>query len=160
MHETNEGDNMRSSAVVVQTGPCVTKLEFADPLLFPADAATVPLATGGSVHPTVVARCAAPGTLYLIVWGCSGTSPGTTLAPGLTVPINQDFCTQLGLAWVNSSIMVNFLGTLDAQGLGQGTFTLPPNSGFAVTPGHFAAVLVDPVLGFSAVSNPVSIQLQ
>lgn len=160
VHETNEGDNMRTSAVVVQTGPCETKLEFADPLLFPADAATVPLATGGSVHPTVVARCATPGTLYLIVWGCSGTSPGTTLAPGLTVPINQDFCTQLGLAWVNSPIMMNFLGTLDAQGLGQGTFTLPPNSGLAVTPGHFAAVLVDPVLGFSAVSNPVSILLQ
>ena len=160
VHETNEGDNTRNSAVVVQTGPCETKLEFADPLLFPADAATVPLAAGGSVHPTVVARCAAPGTLYLIVWGCSGTSPGTTLAPGLTVPINQDFCTQLGLAWVNSSIMVNFLGTLDAQGLGQGTFTLPPNSGFAVTPGHFAAVLVDPALGFAAVSNPVSILLQ
>lgn len=160
VHESIETDNLRSSAIVGQTGSCITKLEFADPLLYPADAATVSLAAGGTVHPTVIAPCAQPGTLYLIVWGCSGTNPGTTLAPGITVPINQDFCTQLGLAAVNGAWFQNFLGVLDAQGRGNATFALPPASGLSVTPGDFAALLIDPVLGFSAVSNPVSISLQ
>ena len=157
--ETNEGDNQRVTALVGQTGPCVTKLEFDDPLLYPFDDATVSVATGGTVHPTVVARCASPGTIYLIVWGGSGTTPGTTLAPGITVPINQDFLTQLGLSAVNGAWFQSFLGTLDAQGLGRATFALPAATGLVVTPGHFAALLVDPVIGFSATSNPVSILL-
>ena len=83
IHESNENDNLRSSALVGQAGNCITKLEFADPLLYPSDAATVSLAAGAALHPTVIAPCAQPGTLYLIAWGCSGTSPGTTLAPGI-----------------------------------------------------------------------------
>lgn len=160
VHESNEGDNVRTYALVGQTGPCVTKLEYDDPLVYPGDAATLGLATGGSLHPTVVARCASPNTLYLIVWGCSGTAPGTPIAPGLTVPINQDFCTQLGLAAVNGPWFQSFFGVLDPQGLGRATFALPPASGFGAVQGHFAALLVDPVLGFSEVSNPVAITLQ
>lgn len=160
VHESIEGDNQRLTAVVGQTGACTTKLEFADPLLYPADAAAVSTTTGGTVHPTVIDRCAAPGTLYLIAWGGSGTSPGTPLAPGLTVPLNQDFFTQLGLGAVNGAWFQNFLGVLDAQGLGQATFSLPGSTGLLAMPSHFAAILVDPVLGFSAVSNPVVITLQ
>jgi len=159
VHESFENDNERISALVCQAGPCVTKLEYDDALLCPYDTATVSIATGGTVHPTVIARCAAPGTMYLIVWGGSGTSPGTTLAPGLTVPINQDFLTQLGLATVNGAWFQSFFGVLDAQGLGRATFVLPAATGLPVTPGHFAALLVDPALGFTAVSNPVSILL-
>jgi len=158
--ESNEFDNTRLSALIAQAGPCVTKLEFVDPLLYPYDAATLPLASGGALHPTVVARCAAPGSIYLIVWGGSGTSPGTVLAPGVTVPINQDLVTQLGLAAVNGAWLQNFLGVLDAQGLGRATFALPPASGLGPLPGHFAAVIVDPVLGFAAATNPVAITLQ
>lgn len=160
VRETNESDNSRYAAFVGQAGPCVTKLEYADPLVYPFDAALVPVRPGGTVHPTVVARCAAPGTLYLIAWGCSGTAPGTPLAPGITVPLNQDFCTQLGLAAVNGAWFQNFLGVLDAQGLGRATFQLPANSGLLASTGHFAALLVDPVLGFAAVTNPVGIGLQ
>lgn len=160
IHESNENDNLRSSAIVGQAGNCITKLEFADPLLYPSDAATVSLAAGAALHPTVIAPCAQPGTLYLIAWGCSGTSPGTTLAPGITVPLNQDFCTQLGLTAVNGAWFQNFLGVLDAQGRGNATFALPPSSGLTGLPGHFAAVLVEAVLGFSAVSNPIAITLQ
>jgi hypothetical protein len=160
VHESNEADNVRTSAIVGQAGSCVTKLEFADPLAYPADAATVSVSAGGTVHPTVVATCAPAGTLYLIVWGCSGTSPGTQLTPGFTVPINQDFYTQLGLGAVNGSWFPGFLGVLDAQGRGNATFSLPAATGLTATPGNFAALLVDPVLGFSAVSNPVSITLQ
>jgi hypothetical protein len=160
VRETNENDNSRYAAFVGQAGPCVTKLEYADPLVHPFTAAALPLGTGGALHPTVVARCATPGTLYLLAWGCSGTVPGTPLAPGLTVPLNQDFCTQLSLSAVNGTWFQNFLGVLDAQGLGRATFQLPPNSGLLASSGHFAALLVDPVQGFSAVTNPVAIGLQ
>jgi hypothetical protein len=158
--ETNENDNFRVVSLIGQTGACVTKLEYDDPLLYPGDAAHVSLANGGTVHPTVVARCAAPGSLYLIVWGCSGTSPGTPLAPGVTVPINQDFCTGLGLAAANGPVFQQFFGVLDAQGLGRAAFALPAGSGLAVTPGHFAAVLVDPAGTFAAATNAVAILLQ
>ncbi|MBL8724812.1 MAG: hypothetical protein JNK49_12250 [Planctomycetes bacterium] len=160
VRETNENDNSRYGAFVGQAGPCVTKLEYADPLVYPLSAAALPVSTGGAVQPTVVARCAAPGTLYLIAWGCSGTVPGTPLAPGITVPLNQDLCTQLGLAAVNGAWFQNFLGTLDAQGLGRATFQVPANSGLLASTGHFAALLVDPVQGFSGVTNPVVIDLQ
>jgi hypothetical protein len=158
--ETNENDNTRFVTVIGQTGACVTKLEYDDPLLYPGDRAQVALPGGGTVHPTVVARCAAPGSLYLIVWGCSGTIPGTPLAPGVTVPINQDFCTGLGLAAANGPVFQQFFGVLDAQGLGRAAFALPPSSGLLPTPGHFAGLLVDPSGAFAAVTNAVAIDLQ
>ena len=157
--ELYENDNERLGVFIVQTTPCVTKLEFDDPLLYPHDSAAVSTGSGGTVHPTVVARCATPGSIYLVAWGCSGTSPGTLLAPGLTVPLNQDFCTQLGLAAANGAWLQAFLGTLDAQGFGRATFALPPASGLWPSNGHFAAVIVDPAIGFSAVTNPVVIQI-
>ncbi|MFO1076994.1 MAG: M64 family metallopeptidase [Planctomycetota bacterium] len=157
--ELNENDNSTYRVMIEQVGPCVTKLEFADPLLYPFDAATVSASAGGAVHPTVVAPCAAPGSHYLIVWGCSGTAPGTLLAPGLTVPLNQDFCTQLGLAAMNGPWFQAFFGTLDAQGLGQATFALPANSGLWAMTGHFAGIVLDPTPAFAAVTNPVAITI-
>ncbi|MCA8964556.1 MAG: hypothetical protein H6838_00705 [Planctomycetes bacterium] len=158
VYETNENDNQRLSAFVGQTGPCGTHLEFVDPLTCPYDANSVPVATGGVVHPTVVAPCAV-GSYYLVVWGCSGTTPGTPIAPGLTVPLNRDFCTDLGLIGLNGTWFANFFGVIDAQGLGRATFSLPANTGLQATPGHFAAMLMD-AGGFSAVTNPVAITLQ
>jgi hypothetical protein len=159
VRETNEADNWRMTGVVGQSGPCFTQLAFEDPLVYPHDAASVSIAAGGTVHPTVYAPCATAGSLYLIVWGCSGTQPGTTLAPGVTVPLNPDFCTGLALAGLNGSMFQQFFGTLDAAGTGRATFALPPASGLGVTPGHFAAVLLDGTPQFTAATNAVSILL-
>ncbi len=158
VRESEEGDNQRLSALVGQAAACAPKLEFLDPLNYPLDAAAVPLAAGGSVHPTVVAPCHI-GSYYLVVWGCSGTAPGTAVAPGITVPINRDFCTDLGLLALNGAWFANFFGTVDAQGRGRATFALPPNTGLLPASGHFAALLLDPS-GFRATTNPVSIVLQ
>lgn len=158
VREANENDNERLSALVGQAGPCTSKLEFHDPLTYPHDSNSVSLANGGTAHPTVVAPCA-PGSLYLVVWGCSGTSPGTPITPSLTVPLNRDFCTDLGLLALNGAWFGNFFGTIDSQGLGRATFSLPANTGLMATPGHFAAMLID-ASGFSAVTNPVVINLQ
>jgi hypothetical protein len=157
--ELVENDNSRYVGLIGQSGACETKLEYDDPLLYPFDAAAVSAGAGGAVHPTVVARCATSGTLYLLAWGCSGTTPGTTIAPGLQIPLNQDIYTQLGLAAINGPWFQAFLGTLDQDGLGRATFALPPAAGLWPSTGHFAALLVDPQVGFSAVTNPVAIAI-
>jgi hypothetical protein len=158
--ETNENDNVRLFTLLGQTSPCVTKLEFLDPLLYPFDAASVPVAAGGAVHPTVVAPCANPATtLYLIAWTASGTSPGIPLGPGLVLPLNFDPYTQLGLDTLNGPVFGSFLGILDAQGLGHATFTLPPATSLPIGTTSFAAVLLGNTQLFTAVTNPVTLTL-
>lgn len=159
VNELVETDNSSYRVLIEQPGGCVTKLEFDDPLLFPHDAASVSATTGGAVHPTVVAPCAPAGSLYLIAWGCSGTAPGTPIGNGLTVPLNQDLCTQLGIAATNGAWFQAFFGTLDAQHLGRATFALPPASGLWASSGHFAGIVIDPTPAFSAVTNPVAITI-
>lgn len=160
VRETNENDNTRSAPLFGQSGPCTVALEFRDDLLYPKDAAAVSIQTGGTALPTVIARCAAPGTQYLIVWGCMGTSPGTTLAPGVHVPLNQDLCTQLGLAALNGPVFQQFWGTLDANGFGHATFQWPGGYRMLPQPGHFAAILLDGTPAFVGASNPVAIDLR
>jgi hypothetical protein len=107
-----------------------------------------------------VARCATPATsLYLIAWGGSGTAPGAPLAPGLTLPLNPDGLTTLGLDALNGPVFGSFLGVLDAQGIGRATFTLPPGLGLGSGPTHFAGVLLGNPLLFQAVTNPVTLTL-
>ena len=158
--ETNENDNQRQFVVIGQAGGCVTKLEYLDPLVHPFDAATMSLAAGGTLHPTVVAPCANPAiTLYLIAWSGSGTSPGVPLAPGVTLPLNPDALTTLGLDGLNGPVFGGFLGVLDAQGLGRATFTLPPGVALLVGQTHFAAVLLGNPQLFSDVTNPIGLLL-
>jgi hypothetical protein len=91
VNETNENDNQRNSVLLGQAGGCVTKLEFEDPLRLPTRCASLSLAAGGSPAPDPGRAVRRPGaTLYLIAWTGSGTSPGTALAPGVTLPLNPD----------------------------------------------------------------------
>jgi hypothetical protein len=160
VHETNENDNVRTFAVIGQSAACVTKLEFLDPLTYPFDAATLSIAAGGTVHPTVVAPCANPATtLYLIAWTASGTAPGLALAPGVTLPLNYDALTQLGLDNLNGAVFGGFLGVLDALGRGQATFTLPPSLPLVAGPTHFAAVLLGNPQLFAGATNAITLQL-
>ena len=158
--ETNENDNARLFTLLGQASPCVTKLEFQDPLVYPFDAASLSVASGGAVHPTVVAPCANPATtLYLIAWTGSGTSPGLSLGPGLVLPLNFDPFTQLGLDALNTPVFGSFLGILDAQGLGHATFALPPATSLPLGTTHFACVLLGNTQLFTAVTNAVALTL-
>ena len=155
--ESDETDNQLARAVFGQVGPCETGLEFQDPLTTPF-AGSISLAAGGTLHPTVVARCADPATtIYLIAWSGSGTTPGMPLGAGLTLPINFDGYTQTGLGGLNGSIFGGFLGILDAQGVGQAQFTLPPSTAIPTGTTHFAAVLLGSTQLFTAVSNAVEL---
>ena len=156
--ENNENDNVRNFVFLVQTPACGPRLEFRDPLVYPPDAASLSRATGGALHPTLVAPCANPATtLYLIAWGGSGTAPGAPLAPGVTLPLNPDGLTTLGLDGLNGPVFGAFLGLLDAQGIGRATFTLPPTSGIPLGQTHFAGVLLGSPQLFQATSNPIGL---
>jgi hypothetical protein len=160
VNETNENDNTRQTVVLGQAAGCVTKLEYQDPLLHPFDAASLSLAGGGTLHPTIYAPCADPAaTIYLMAWTGSGTAPGIPLAPGLVLPLNFDPLTQLGLDGINGTVFGGFLGLLDGQGRGQATFTLPAAAGVPLGQTHFAALLLGNVQLFTAVSNPIGLQL-
>jgi len=157
--ESNETDNEITRVVFSQNGPCFTGLEFQDPLITPFDG-SMSIAAGGTVHPTVIAPCANPATtLYLIAWTGSGTAPGTNIAPGLTLPINIDGLTQIGLDNLNGPIFGSFLGLLNAQGVAQAQFTLPPSAAIPTGPTHFATVLLGATTLFTAVSNPIQLTL-
>ncbi|MGE3171444.1 MAG: M64 family metallopeptidase [Planctomycetota bacterium] len=157
--EVLETDNFSYSTLVVQTPGCTPVLDYRDDLLHPRDQAAVSLATGGQALPTVVAPCAAPGTWYLLVWGCTGTAPGTPFQ-GLTVPINADSCTLAGLENVNSAVFQAFLAPLDAAGIGRATVAWPAGLPFQAMPTHFAAVLLDPSGSFPAATNAIGFELQ
>ena len=159
VNESDETDNEIARVIYAQQIPCSTGLEFQDPLTAPF-AASLSLAAGGALHPTVLAPCADPSTtLYLIAWTGSGTAPGTTLAPGVVLPLNVDPLTQLGLDGLNGPVFGQFLGVLDAQGRAQATFTLPPSAAIPTGPTHFATVLLGATQLFSATSNAAQLTI-
>ncbi len=160
VRENDETNNQRLAVLLTQAPGCTPTLSYRDPLLYPRDLGSVPIGTGGTLLPTVVAPCAAPGTAYLIAWSCSGTTPGTTLAPGVTVPLNQDLCTNLGLALLNGAIFQQFWGSLDAQGIGRATFAWPAGLGIQPLNSHFAAVLLDATPAFVGATNAVRMDLR
>ncbi len=152
--ENNEADNATYRVVYAPSIPCDTGIEFQDPLT-PPFAAELSRTAGGALHPTVVASCAQPtAPVYLIAWTGSGTSPGVTLGPGVTLPINPDPLTQLGLDGLNGPVFGQFFGLLDAQGGAQATLTLPPSAAIPTGTTHLATVLLGTTQTFAGASTP------
>ncbi|MFK7739025.1 MAG: M64 family metallopeptidase [Planctomycetota bacterium] len=157
--ESDENDNSIARVVIGTAGPCTTGLEFQDQEVMPFSG-SISIAAGGTLHPTVVAPCADPAaTSYLIAWGGSGTTPGITLSPGVTLPLNFDPLTQIGLDGLNGPVFGSFLGVLNAAGVGQAQFSLPAGASVAAGTTHFAAVLLGATTLFEAVSPPVELTL-
>lgn len=160
--EAVEGNNYTTTQVQVTRAACGAVLEYRDQELYPKDAAVLNMETVvlfDVVYPTITSPCDA-GDLYVIVWGCSGTSPGTPLAPGLTLPLNLDGCSTLSLNLINSRYFQAFSATLDADGIGRASFLLPGVAYRGDVPGHFAGLLLDgQTFAFKAVTNPVGILL-
>ena len=153
-------DNVQYRSVLVQTGGCAPKLEYRDDLHYPKDTAGVSLQSGGIVKPTVIAPCAAPGTLYLLAWTCSGTQPGLVLSPTLTLPLNFDACTNTGLELLNGNVFQLAFGALATNGLGNATIAFPGGLSLLPTPTHLAALLLDSSLQFVGVTNAIAFNLQ
>lgn len=119
--EINEGNNVRLLPVQVTAPSCGLALEMRDSLLYPKDDVTVHMSSPlPFTQPTVTSRCT-PGETYLLLWGCSGRSPGTPIG-AFTLPLNVDACTEVSLSWRGP--FASFIGSLDANGIGRPSFAL------------------------------------
>jgi hypothetical protein len=96
---------------------------------------------------------------YKIVGGLSGSSPGTPLPGGKTLPVNWDWMTSFILANPSSPVFVNFAGNLDGQGEAVGAFVLagPGATAFVGQTITFAFALTGT---FDFVSNPMYIEIE
>ncbi|MHC4944578.1 MAG: hypothetical protein ACYTG7_16290, partial [Planctomycetota bacterium] len=81
------------------------------------DTTTVPEG-GGTVNFDLFAGELSPNRNYIIIGSTSGTTPGFPLPGGLKLPVNWDWFSDLEMTLINTGIFSNFMGTLDAAGLG------------------------------------------
>ncbi len=116
---------------------------------------------GGGTGFKLDAGPARAGNVYLTVFGVSGTSPGTPLAPGLTLPLNVDALTLFSLNAASGPVFVNTLGLLDGAGKSalQRFMTAPVGSGLVGITMVGASVVFEPI-GFDAVFVSNSIALK
>ena len=91
-----------------------------------ADRGHVSMATSGAVNFALDAGTTRAGQLYLLLGSASGTQPGMPVNSKVTIPLNYDAFSALGLAALNTPIFSSFLGSLDKSGRAQATLALPP----------------------------------
>lgn len=114
-------------------------------------------AAGGLINLKVNAGVANAGRTYLILGSASGIEPGMALPGGLvTLPLNWDAFTDLGLTLLNSPVFLNFYGSLSANGTAAARLDVPAGTGYSGAMLHFAYVLNGP---FDYVSNPAAIEI-
>ena len=81
-----------------------------------SDVQAVSAAAASTVQFDLDAGTAYAGRDYLLLMGATGHLPGTRVAFGVTLPLNIDAVTLLALQAVNTPMLANFAGTLDAKG--------------------------------------------
>ncbi len=99
---------------------------------------------------------------YFLLGSASGTEPGVSLPGGMTtLPLNYDFFLAYIRSHANSSILVDFRGSLDGSGQASAQFNtlgpLPPGIFPVGTQIHFAYTLLSP---FDYVSNAVAVEVE
>lgn len=121
VNELDENNNVRVVPVQITAPACGPVLELRDQLLYPKHEATVRMsAVLPFTLPTLTSRCTT-GESYLLVWGCTGTSPGTPIG-GFTLPLNVDVCTEVSLSWRGP--FVTFIGAFSSNGIVGASFPL------------------------------------
>ena len=91
-----------------------------------ADVSSISLASGGAQNldlyspPSVFA-----GQLYLLLGSTSGTSPGTPLGGGITLPLNVDAYTLVVAQFAGGGLYPGAVGTVDADGRANAAVNLP-----------------------------------
>jgi len=139
-------------------GQTTRRLTAGDPLA--GSPASLSLNAPQMVTLTLGAGRAAAGHAYLVLGTLSGTSPGTTLAPGLVLPLRWDGLTDGLLSAINTSLFTNAFASLDAAGSGAATLNLPPGLGFLQGKTiHFAGIGATPAGQIAFVTNAVPLAL-
>jgi hypothetical protein len=118
---------------------------------------TLPEGSGGTINMELRAGTANGDRNYVILGSLSGTEPGSPLPGGyVTLPLNWDAFTDLGLSLVNSPVFTGFMGKLDGNGNTLAQLNAPPLPGFAGVVMYFAFTLNNP---FDFVSNAAAIEI-
>jgi hypothetical protein len=130
------------------------------PFTFPplqTDLFRMPEGSGGTACFLLLAGIENANRNYLLLGSVSGTDPGTPL-PGqkAILPLNWDPFTDFVLALINSSLFMNFLGSLDYNGSASAQLNAPPLPGLAGITMSYAFALNNP---WDFVSNPVAIEI-
>lgn len=125
-----------------------------------AEPSELSLAAGGVQTMRLFAGAGQGGKLYWIVGSLSGTSPGTPLRPGFTLPLNFDAYTELLIANPNT-LLANSRAWLSITGTASAALHLPAGVPEAVGRELFHAyAVIDVDAGrFDFVSNPVALTL-
>lgn len=124
-----------------------------------ADTKTLPLA-GGIVNFTMSAGTDNGNRDYILLGSATGTSPGIALPGGAILPLNWDPFTDMVLALINTAHFKDFLGVLDAMGMGSAQLdSLGPVSPHLVGIHLYFAYALQLQSGDFAASNPVSIEI-
>jgi len=148
-------DNPNDSVVEALVDDFTVQRTITDATLW-ADAYEVSAGSGGVVNFSLDAGAAKGLRSYFILGSVSGTTPGFPLPGGQTLPLNWDVFTGLVFKLANSPSLVNFQGSLDAQGLGNATMDtlgpLPPTGVGATL--YFAYLLYSP---YDFVSNAIGV---
>lgn len=109
-------------------------------------------ASGGQVQFSLDFSAAFAGRDYFLLGTLSGTTPGTLLPGGLTLPVNLDLFSTFILMYYNTPLFDDFMGTLDGNGQASATLSAPGAIPLALgTTMHFASMTLKP---FDFVSNP------
>ena len=114
-----------------------------------------------SVHLGLAAGAANALRDYLVLGSVTGQSPGIPLPGGTAVlPLNWDSFTNLGVTLVNTSVFMDFMGTLDASGTALASFNPPAlpagSSGIAL---NFAYALAGQAGSGWYASNAVEVKI-
>ena len=120
-----------------------------------ADTPMLSAATGDSVTFSLDAGLDRALRNYWVLGSVTGTSPGTPLPDGSSLPLNFDAFTELTITAANSPLLVNSFGVLDANGEATAQFNMGPlAASFVGLEFQFAYTLLAP-FGFH--SEPIEI---
>lgn len=122
------------------------------------DVSALSVEAGGVVHFYLNAGAAHAGKKYFLLASVSGTTPGTPLPGGGTLPLNWDLLTDFVLAYANQAFFTDFRGVLDGSGIAIATLdtlgALPREMEGATM--HFAFLLYLP---YEFTSNAVEVRV-
>lgn len=98
---------------------------YLDTLFLQSSAPSLSASLGGVVTLSLTAGRANAGRTYMLLAGFSGTSPGTALPGGGTLPLNLDPLSYAAANPAFSAIFRDFTGTLDASGEAAAELVVP-----------------------------------
>lgn len=120
------------------------------------------VANGGTTYLDMDAGAANAGNIFFVAGSVTGTTPGTTLVGGLTLPLNVDAYTLYIVSNPGAPPLTGNFGALDADGRAFARFSIAPgqlNASYVGTVLNHAYVVLDPLGSVVLASNAVATTL-